>query len=219
MSGDGEPASAGGGRSAGQLQLPVDQLEPDQELPDQLDPDQELPDHELPLQLLPDQLDPLHELPLHELPLHELPDQLEPDHELPDQVLPFQVPPDHELPAASSAAIAAESNGWPKMSCSPERTTPSRVRCSEPRASSREPVPDDGFASEPFFIQGVVASIFVRSTSPWPSDLDEKPLRARALLRNRYLRVTGSIDGYRCRARAAAPETNAAASLVPLPRK
>ena len=161
----------------------MDQLDPDHELPLH-----ELPDQELPLQLLPDQVEPLHELPdhelpdhelpdqllpLHELPDHELPDQLEPDHELPDQVLPFQVPPDHELPAASRAAIAAESNGWPKMSCSPDRTTPSRVRCSEPRAASSEPVPVDGFANAPFFVQGVVASIFVRSTSPWPWDLPE----------------------------------------------
>ena len=94
----------------------------------QLDPDHELPDQELPLQLLPD-----HELPLHELPDHELLLQLEPDQELPVQVspdheLPFHMSPDHERPAASSAAMASASKGWPKMSCSPDRMTPSRVR-------------------------------------------------------------------------------------------
>ena len=68
-----------------------------------------MPDHEL-----TDQLEPLHELPL----------QLEPLHELPDQDEPFQLPPDQLWPAASSAAIAAESNGMPKMSCSPWSTTP-----------------------------------------------------------------------------------------------
>jgi hypothetical protein len=74
----------------------------------------------------------------HEEPLHELPDQLEPvqlspDQLLPfqlspDQLLPFQLPPDQLLPCASSFAIAVESNGCPKMSCSPVRTMPSRVR-------------------------------------------------------------------------------------------
>jgi hypothetical protein len=132
----------------------------------QLDPDHELPDHELPLQLLPD----------HELPDHELPDQLLllqlepdhelPDHELPDQELPFHRSPDHELPSASSFAMASASKSWPKMSCSPERTTSSRVRCSEPRASSSEPVPVDDLGREPFLVNGVVVSILARSISP-----------------------------------------------------
>ena len=66
--------------------------------------------------------------PDHDDPDQLLPDQLLPDHEDPDQLLPFHVPPDHEFPAASRAAIAAESNALPKMSCSPFRITPSRVR-------------------------------------------------------------------------------------------
>src|SRR3954453_318714 len=100
------------------------------DLPDQLRLDQGLADHELPDQELPDQL-----LPDHELPDQLLPDQELPDHELPDQELPFQTPPDQELALASAAAIRRESNGIPKMSCSPARTTPSRVRCSWPRES------------------------------------------------------------------------------------
>src|SRR5206468_1030638 len=83
----------------------------------------ELPDQELPLQELP-----LQELPLQELPDHELPLQ-----ELPDQELPFQRPPDQELPRPSSVAIVAETNGIPKMSCSPESVTPSLTSLTLPR--------------------------------------------------------------------------------------
>ena len=72
--------------------------------PGPAEPDHELPDHEEPDQLLPDQV---------------LPDQLLPDQLLLDQELPFQVPPDQLCPSASRAAIASESNGLPKMSCSP----------------------------------------------------------------------------------------------------
>src|SRR5262245_39944522 len=102
--------------------LPL-QAEPDQPEPDQLGPDQPHPLHVFPVQILelqlePDQLFPDHVLPLQELPLHD-----EPDH-----VLPFHLPPDQLLPDASSFAMAAASNGMPKMSCSPDRTTPSRVR-------------------------------------------------------------------------------------------
>ena len=91
-------------------------------------PLQVLPDHELPLHELPDQLFPLQELPLHELPDQVLPLQELPLQELPDQLLPFQMPPDQLEPAASSAAIAAALNVWPKMSFSPLSTTPSSVR-------------------------------------------------------------------------------------------
>ena len=83
-----------------------------------MEPIHESLDQLLPLQLEPDQL----------LPLQVLPDQLEPDQLLPLQVLPFQLPPDQLLPFASSIAIALELNGMPKMSCSPLRTTPTRVR-------------------------------------------------------------------------------------------
>jgi hypothetical protein len=84
-----------------------------------------------PLQLDPLQLDPLQELPDHEDPLQELPVQTE----------PFQVPPDQAESAASSAAIAVESKGWPKMSCSPWSTTPSIETWSLPREASSRPRP------------------------------------------------------------------------------
>ena len=112
------------------------QLEPLQELPLQELPDQLEPLHELPLHELPDQLEPLHELPLQELP-----DQLEPLHELPLHELPDQL-----LPEASRAAMDVESNGCPKMSCSPWRTTPFSDRWPSPRESSSEPLPVDHLA-------------------------------------------------------------------------
>ena len=80
----------------------------------------------LPDQLLPLQVELLQVEPLQVLPLH---------------VLAFHVPPDQVDAAASSAAMPGESNGMPKMSCSPLRTMPSRVRWSVPRESSTEPVP------------------------------------------------------------------------------
>ena len=93
---------------------------------------------------MPDQLEPLQLEPLHDEPLHELPDQEEPFQELPDQLEPFQVPPDQLEPAASSAAMAADTNGLPKMSCSPWSTTPFIEMWSEPRAASSDPVPVAG---------------------------------------------------------------------------
>src|SRR5439155_1483404 len=146
-----------------QRQDPIDQprplqLEPDQLLPLQLEPDQLLPlqlepDQLLPLQLLPLQLEPDQLLPLQLEPDQLLPLQLEPDQLLPlqlpslqlepDQVLPFQEPPDQLLPDASSTAITGALKLWPKMSCSPFKTTPSAVRWSEPRALSSEPTPVD----------------------------------------------------------------------------
>jgi hypothetical protein len=51
--------------------------------------------------------------------------QFRPDHVEPLQLDAFHVPPDQLDAEASSAAIAAESNGFPKMSCSPLRTLPS----------------------------------------------------------------------------------------------
>src|SRR5579884_2714795 len=90
----------------------------------QLAPSHDPLDQLLPLQLEPLQLEPLHELPDQEEPLHELPDHDEPLHELPVHTDPFQPPPDQLEPAASRPAIEPESKGWPKMSCSPCRTTP-----------------------------------------------------------------------------------------------
>ena len=63
-----------------------------------------------------------------------------PDQLLPLQLLPFQTPPDHDG-GGFEEAISAELNGWPKMSCSPARITPSSVTWSEPRDSSRDPCP------------------------------------------------------------------------------
>src|SRR3990172_3651985 len=102
------------------------------------------------------------------------------------------------------------------MSCSPESTTPSRVRCSEPRESSSEPVPVEALGRAPFFVYGVSASIFARSISPWPWARCEQPPQGRtcALLRNRYFSVSGSIEGYRWMASAAAPATIAPPSRI-----
>jgi hypothetical protein len=122
-------------------QLLPDQLEPDHDDPDQLEPDHVELDHVELDQLLPDQLEPDHVLPDQLEPDQELPDHVEPDQLEPDHVLPFHTPPDQLLPAASSAAIASESNGMPKMSCSPASVTPFAVRWSLPRAPSRLPVP------------------------------------------------------------------------------
>jgi hypothetical protein len=121
--------------------LPPDQELPLHELPDHELPDQELPDQELPLHELPDQ-----ELPDHELPLHELP-----DHELPDHELPFQSPPDQELPVACNNARVAALIGLPKMSCSPVRVVPSRLRWAWPRAASIEPPPSAGLTFCPVY--------------------------------------------------------------------
>jgi hypothetical protein len=54
------------------------------------------------------------------------------------------MPPDQLDPAASSAAIAAELKGAPKMSCSPWRTTPLSETWSVPREASSDPVPVEG---------------------------------------------------------------------------
>ena len=102
-------------------------------LPLQLDPDQDDPDQLLPLQLEPDQVLPLHVDPDQDDPDQLLPLQLDPDHvlplqELPDQVEPFHVPRDQLLPVASSGAVVAETNAFPKMSCSPCSTTPLSMR-------------------------------------------------------------------------------------------
>ena len=102
---------------------------------------------ELPLQELPDQDEPLQEFADHDEPLQLDPLQAtrhEPLHELPDQDEPFQIPPDQLEPAASSAAIAAELKGMPKMSCSPWSTTPFIEMWSVPREASSEPVPVAG---------------------------------------------------------------------------
>src|SRR5205085_3821282 len=88
--------------------------------------------------------EPLQLEPLQDEPLHELPDQDDPLHELPVQTEPFQIPPDQLEPVASSAAIAAEMNGLPKMSCSPWRATGPIEMWSVPRDASREPVPVEG---------------------------------------------------------------------------
>ena len=194
-------------------QLLPDHELPDQELPDQLLPDHELPDQEFPDHELPDQLLPDHELPDQELPDHELPDQ-----ELPVQVLPFQVPPDQELPAAWSTASAFVSIGLPKMSFSPERTMPSRVMWSLPRASSSVPPP---FAGPKLCVKaaGVLVAITARSILPAPWAWLSAPGTFLALSVMNRLTWSGVRFGYFWRMRATVPEVIAAACDVPEPRK
>jgi hypothetical protein len=129
-------------RCVGQVQLLPDQLLPDQDDPDQDEPDQLLPDQLLPDQDDPDQDDPDQLLPDQDEPDQDEPDQELPDQELPDQLLPFQLPPDQLVAAASAVAIAVELNAWPKMSRSPDRTTPLAAMWSVPRAASSAPVPE-----------------------------------------------------------------------------
>ena len=57
---------------------------------------------------------------------------------------PFHIPPDQLDPVASSAAIVDETNGLPKMSCSPWSATGPIEMWSVPRDASREPVPVEG---------------------------------------------------------------------------
>src|SRR5579884_2209089 len=158
-----------------------------------------------------DQLDPLQLLPLHELPLHELPDQLE----------PFHLPPDQLDPAASSAAICVELNGLPKMSCSPWSTTPFKVRWSEPRAASSDPVPVEGIWDCAAFSgegRGAVSSAF-RSSSPEPASFQLKECSLSELAMSIAFTWSGVACGYFWSSRATAPVVKAVASEVPLPRK
>src|SRR4051812_45310607 len=118
--------------------------------PCQAAPDQLEPLHDEPDQLLALQLEALHELALHEFALHEFALQLEAAQLDPDQLDAFQVPPDQLDADASSAAVADESKGLPKMSCSPVSMVPSgATRWSEPRACSSEPVPLSSRYTEP----------------------------------------------------------------------
>src|SRR3954452_12485088 len=176
-----------------------------QTAPDQLDPL-----HVLPLQLEPDQLLPDHVEPLQELPLQLLPDKLEPD-----QLLPFQVPPLHELPAASVAAMALESKGWPMMSCSPVSATPSCTSRSEPRAASREPVPVE--AAHAWADWGVEAARAAsRLTRPAPWARTKAPGRGCAVCVTIALTWSGLRVGRCCKRSATTPETTAVACEVPL---
>jgi hypothetical protein len=92
---------------------------------------------------------------------------VEPDQSVPVHAVPFQVPPDQDLPVASRVAIAAGLNAVPNMSCSPERTTPSIVRSSEPRDRSMDPLPVDAvFQATPAGV--LVEKVFDRLSSPLP---------------------------------------------------
>src|SRR5579884_854890 len=192
------------------------QLAPSHCALDQLDPLQLEPLQELPLHELPDQLEPLHGLPDQLLPLHELP-----LHELPDQLEPFHLPPDQLDPAASSAAICVELNGLPKMSCSPWSTTPFKVRWSEPRAASSDPVPVEGIWDCAAFSgegRGAVSSAF-RSSSPEPASFQLKECSLSELAMSIAFTWSGVACGYFWSSRATAPVVKAVASEVPLPRK
>ena len=103
------------------LQVEPDHVEPLQVEPDQVEPDQVEPDQVEPLQVLPDHVDPL---------------QVDPD-----QVEPLKTPPFQALLLSSAAAMAADDQVLPKMSCSPLSVTPPRATWLDPRAPSREPLP------------------------------------------------------------------------------
>jgi hypothetical protein len=132
-------------------------------------PDHVLPDQELPDQVLADHVDPDHVEADHVLADHVLPDHELADHVEPDHVLPFQSPPDHVLADASAAASTLESTGRPKMSFSPLRMTPSRVRWSCPRELSIEPVPvASAYLGGLYDQSGVAFAIGLRRISPPP---------------------------------------------------
>ena len=176
----------------------LDQLIPDQPALDQLAPDQEALDQEALDQLAPDQL---------------ALDQL-----APDQLDPFQVPPDQ--PALWAAAVDQEalSNATPKMSCSPSRATCPSIRCAEPRAASRKPVPL-GAACACFAAGVSVLRALARFNAPAPWQVLDEYLSSRAESISRALTWSGFMPGRWSIMSAAAPDTMAADWDVPLPLK
>ena len=170
----------------------------------------ELELHELELQELELQEEPLHELDDHTLALQDEPLHEEPLHDDPAHSEPFHQPPDHELALASSSAIAAESKGLPKMSCSPTSSIPPFVTWSDPRAPSSEPVPVDEAA---VFVQRGVLKVRAdaRLSVPFPCRSGRVPVSADAVSLRIFFTWSGVIVGRWSRISAAAPATTAAA--------
>jgi hypothetical protein len=140
----------------------------------------------------------------------------------PDHVLPFQTPSDQLVYAASAAAIATESNGLPKMSCSPVSVTPSAVRWSLPRAASRLPEPVAAACRWLLNGGGVAGAMRPSESSPLPAAHDDQLAEFDGRIAFCWMKLftsSGVIHGCFCRTRATAPEVMAAASLVPEPRK
>ena len=170
----------------------------------------ELELHELELHELELHEEPLHELDDHELALHDEPLHEEPLHDDPAHSEPFHQPPDHELALASSSAIAAESKGLPKMSCSPTSSIPPFVTWSDPRASSSRPVPVDEVG---VFVQRGVLNVSAdrRLSVPLPCMSGRVPVSANAVSLRIFFTWSGVTAGRWSRISAAAPATTAAA--------
>ena len=174
-----------------------------------------LADQVLADQVLPDQLDADHELADHVLPDQELA-----DHELADHVLPFQLLPDQLLELASACASPASSTGFPKMSWSPVRVTPSRVTWSLPRDCSSEPLPFAAAKFCPVYDHcGVALSIAPSLSSPAPCAWLSKLASFTAFVAKKRFTRSGDIVGYFCNTSATAPDMSAADCELPLPRK
>ena len=192
-------------------------------VPDHVVPDQVVPDHVVPDQVWSAQSTLDHVVPDHVVPDHVVPDHVVPDHVVPDHVVPFQSPPDHVVPRAAIGAQIAASKGIPKMSCSPDRITPLFSRWLLPRDCSRLPTPVDPvqFCLErPLFGSEALAASD-RLIAPAPSQRSSSPstLRGVAVEVRSSLTWLGVALGYLERMSAAAPETTAAAWLVPVPLK
>ena len=172
-----------------------------------------------PSQLPPAQLRPAQLRPAQERPAHAALVQDPEAHDRPDQTAPFQLPSVHAAARSAAAACAVLSKGTPMTSRSPSSGTPSSTSRRPPRAASREPVPLDRthFCAAP---TGVAADR-VRSvlSRPRPCACGSAALSGAAPPRNSDFTWSGVRPGRCCSRSAAAPDTTAAAWLVPLPRK
>src|SRR3954469_12363813 len=187
---------------------------PDQDIPDQL-----MPDHDIPLQLMPDQ-----DIPLQLMPDHDIPDQLMPDQDIPlqlmpDHDIPLQLMPDQFVPFRRPEARARTSTPRPRTSTSPLTRRPPTETCTDPRESSREPIPVET-AKVCFAPTGVAVSLaFARLIRPLPCWAAVAPGIGEAVPVSSALISSGVAVGRCWISSAAAPETTAAACEVPLPRK
>src|ERR1700712_5692949 len=162
-----------------QLQSPPLQRVPDQRVPLKSLPLQRVPVQPVPLQRVPDQSapdqrGPDQRVPLHRVPLQSTELQRVPAQASPDQRVPFQVPPLQAAPMADSGAQVAGVHAVPKMSYSPERTSPvsASTRSVEPRAASSEPRPVAGAhgcaLSSTLGVGRLLSVVRVSTPAPWP---------------------------------------------------
>jgi hypothetical protein len=104
------------------------------------------------------------------------------------------------------------------MSCSPLRTTPWRVTWREPRAASSEPVPVESAKDWTALRSGAWTAVEAIA-SPLPEAAGAPPATGAAVEVSSALIWSGVACGCSWTSRAARPDTTAAASEVPLPRK